>query len=70
MRQEIVDSVNRMDSIDARIDVAFTFNWLTQEEKDFYKANGRLRFYGKVTKTYIKEQALADENIAEYVLQY
>ena len=68
MRQDIIDSINRMDN-DSLIDVAFTFDFLTQKEKDTYLATGQNTFK-KAKKTYIKQRALADEAIAEYVLLF
>ena len=68
MRQDIIDSINRMDN-DALIDVAFTFDLLTQKEIDTYYATGQNTFK-KAKKTYIKQRALADEAIAEYVLLF
>jgi hypothetical protein len=66
MRQDISESVNRMDR-DARIDVAITFNFLTDSEKAYVLAGGTDK---KILKPYIKQRAYADEDIAEYVLLY
>ena len=68
MRQDIIDSINRMDG-DALIDVAFTFNLMTVQQKDTFLLIG-LRNYKKDLKKTLKQKALADENIAEYVLLY
>ena len=69
MRQEIIESISRMDD-SALLDTGYTFKMVSDERLTDY-LDGLLK-PGYVThlKRDIKRRALADENIAEYVLQY
>jgi hypothetical protein len=69
MRQDIIDSISRMDD-SAFLDTAYTFNMVSNEILTDY-LDGLLKpGYLTHLKREIKRRALADENIAEYVLQY
>ena len=65
MRDDIIDAVREFDN-DTCLDIAMTFRFITKEECNNSLKSGKL--HSKATKSYIKKRALADENIAEYVL--
>ena len=65
MRQDIIDAVNSFDNL-TLLDVAYTFKFITNDELQKSICSGILP--SKSTKSYIKKRALADEEIAEYVL--
>ncbi len=69
MRQDIIDSISRMDD-SAFLDTAYTFNMVSNEILTDYLDGLLKRGYLTHLKREIKRRALADENIAEYVLQY
>ncbi|MAH48513.1 hypothetical protein CMI37_21990 [Candidatus Pacearchaeota archaeon] len=69
MRQEIIDSINNMDR-DALVDVGYTFNIVDSKQlADYFDDLLKNSFFKKL-KRQIKQRALADENIAEYVLLF
>ena len=65
MRQEINEAIKHFD-YDTLLDIAITFKFITKEQCNKALETGKLP--SKATKSYIKKRALADENIAEYVL--
>lgn len=69
MRQDIIDSVNRMDD-SALIDTAYTIGMIEHKQVNDFLSGLLKKGYRGVLKRNIKARALADENIAEYVLQY
>tara|TARA_A100001391_G_scaffold189455_1_gene160922 strand:- start:286 stop:495 length:210 start_codon:yes stop_codon:yes gene_type:complete len=69
MRQDIIDSISRMDD-SALIDTAYTLNIIDMERVTDFLDGILKRGYFNTLKKIIKQKALADENIAEYVLQY
>ena len=69
MRQEIIESISRMDD-GALLDTGYTFNIVSNEQLTDYLDGILKPGYLTHLKKEIKRRALADENIAEYVLQY
>ena len=69
MRQDIIDSISRMDD-SALIDTGYTLNMVDHNELADYQDDLLKRSFYTNLKRKIKQKALADENIAEYVLQY
>ena len=65
MREEILTAVREADK-DTLLDVALTFKMITKADADEYFESGKLP--KNATKTNIKKRALADEDIAEYLL--
>lgn len=69
MRQEIIDTMRRLD-YSALVDIAVTFNMIDHNQlADFNDNLLKASFFTNLRKK-IKQRALADENIAEYVLLY
>ena len=69
MRQDIIDSISRMDD-SALIDTGYTLNIIDHNDLADYQDDLLKRSFYTNLKRKIKQKALADENIAEYVLQY
>ena len=67
MKLEIQESINRM-SIDDIIDALYTFDKLSKEDAMYYIHNNKLP--KGINKTLLKKYALANEDIAEYVLLF
>ncbi len=65
MRDDIINAVREADK-DTLIDVALTFKMITKADVDEYFESGKLP--KNATKTNIRKRALADEDIAEYLL--
>jgi|TARA_R100000482_G_scaffold20145_1_gene5823 hypothetical protein len=69
MEQDIIDSISRMDD-SALIDTAYTIGMIEHKQVNDFLSGLLKKGYRGVLKRNIKARALADENIAEYVLQY